>query len=116
MDLGPQTILYGLGAVGIVGALALFLPKLFGRSNKSKILDTFKKDEKQKKLQDEVKNITKEQQVIAKQIEASEHASAETKEKIKKKLQKAAVEIQETLKQDSLSAIDEQIDDDWKDM
>jgi cell division septation protein DedD len=111
--MGPETILYGLGAVGIVGALAIFLPKLLGRSKKSKILDTFKKDELQKKLQDEVIETSKEQQVIAAQIKASENASEETKEKVKKKLQKAAVEIQETLKEDNLSAIDSQIDDDW---
>lgn len=112
--MGPETILYGLGAVGVVGALALFLPKLLGRSNKSKLLDQFKKDAKQEKLQNEVKEITKEQKVIATQIKASENASEETKEKIKKKLQKAAVEIQETLKEDNLSAIDAQIDEDWK--
>ena len=113
MTLGPETILMGLGGVGVVGALFIFLPKLFGRSKKDKILDIFKKDEKQKRLQDEVKEITKEQKVIVAQIQASENASKETKEKIKKKLQKAAVEIQETLKEDSLSAIDTQIDDDW---
>lgn len=116
MTLGAEHIIMGLAGVGGIGALFLFLPKLLGRSKKRKILDEFKKDEKQKRLQDEVKVITKEQKVIAKQIEASEHASAETKEKIKKKLQKAAVEIQETLKEDSLSAIDDQIDDDWEGM
>lgn len=116
MTLGPETILMGLGGVGIVGALFIFLPKLLGRSKKSKILDQFKKDEKQKRLQDEVVGITKEQKVIAAQVVASEHASEETKEKIKKKLQKAAVEIQETLKEDSLSAIDSQIDEDWEGM
>ena len=111
--MGPETILYGLGAVGIAGALAIFLPKLLGRSKKSKILDTFKKDELQKKLQDEVVEISKEQQVIAAQIKASEHASEETKAKVKEKLQKAAIEIQATLKEDNLSAIDYQIDQDW---
>ena len=111
--MGPETILYGLGAVGIVGALAIFLPKLLGSSKKSKILDTFKKDDLQKKLQDEVIETSKEQQVIAAQIKASENASEETKTEIKKKLQKAAVEIQETLKKDNLSAIDSQIDEDW---
>jgi len=113
MALGPEFILYGVGAVGLVGALALFLPKLLGKSKKTKILDKFKKDKKQKELQEEVVNITKEQKVIAEQLKASEHASEETKEVIKKKLQKAATEIQETLKQDSLSAIDDQIDEDW---
>lgn len=114
--MGPETILYALGGVGVVGALALFLPKIFGRSKKGKILEEFKKDQKQKKLQEQVDNITKEQKIIASQIKASEHASEETKEKIKKKLQKAAVEIQETLKEDNLSSIDEQIDEDWKDL
>ena len=114
--MGPETILIGLGVAGVVGALAIFLPKLMGRSKKSKILDQFKKGEKQKQLQAEVKEITKEQEVIAAQIEASEHASEETKTKIKEKLQKAAVEIQATLKEDNLAAIDSQIDEDWKDL
>ena len=112
--MGPETIVYGLGAVGIVGALAIFLPKLLGRSNKSKILDEFKKNAKEEKLQTEIKEITKEQKVLAAQIEASEHASEETKAKVKEKLQKAAVEIQKTLKEDNLAAIDAQIDEDWK--
>jgi len=111
--MGPETILYGLGAVGVVGALALFLPKLLGKSKKDSILDTFKKDELQKKLQDEVIETTKEQQVIAAQIKASEHASEATKAKVKEKLQKAAVEIQATLKEDNLSAIDSEIDENW---
>lgn len=114
--MGPETILYAVGGVGIVGALAIFLPKLLGKSKKSKLLDQFKKDAKQEKLQTEIKEITKEQKVIAAQIEASEHASEETKVKIKEKLQKAAVEIQATLKEDNLAAIDEQIDEDWKDI
>jgi cell division septation protein DedD len=109
-------IMYGLGSVGVVGLLAIFLPKLLGRSNNKKLLDVFKKDQKQEQLQTEVKEITKEQQVIAAQIKASENASEETKKVIKQKLQKAAVEIQETLKQDNLSAIDSQIDEDWKDL
>ena len=114
--MGPETILYAVGGVGIVGVLALFLPKLFGKSKKSKLLDQFKKDAKQEKLQGEIKEITKEQKVIAAQIKASEYASEKTKEKIKKKLQKVTVEIQETLKKDNLAAIDEQIDQDWQDL
>jgi hypothetical protein len=114
--MGVDTILMGLGGVGLVGVLAIFLPRLLGGSSKDKILNQFKKDQKQKRLQDEIVGITKEQKVIAAQIRASENASAETKEIIKKKLQKAAVEIQETLKEDRLSAIDDQIDEDWEGM
>lgn len=114
--MGPQTILYGVGVVGIVGALAIFLPKLMGRSKKGKLMDMFKKDQKQKELQAEAENITKEQQVIAAQVKASEHASEETKKEITEKLQKAAVEIQETLKKDNLAAIDAQIDEDWENL
>lgn len=114
--MGPETILYGVGAVGVVGALAIFLPKLLGRSKKSKLLDQFKKDEKQKQLQAEAENITKEQRVIAAQLKASEHASEETKKVITEKLQKATVEIQETLKKDNLAAIDAQIDEDWENL
>ena len=114
--MGPEVILYGVGGAALVGALALFLPKLIGKSKKTKLLDEFKKDQKQKELQEEVVNITKEQKVIAEQLKASEHASEETKKEKTKKLQKAAVEIQETLKKDNLAAIDDQIDEDWKDL
>ena len=105
---------FGLGGVAIAGFAALILPKLLGRSKKDKLLDMFKKDELQKKLQDETKEISKEQQVLAAQIKASENASEETKAKVKQKLQKAVVEIQKTLKEDNLAAIDSQIDADWE--
>jgi hypothetical protein len=114
--MGPETILFGVGGVALVGVLAIFLPKLMGKSKKTKLLDQFKKDAKQEKLQTEVKEITKEQKIIVAQIEAAEHASEATKVKIKEKLQKAAVEIQATLKEDNLVAIDDQIDEDWKDL
>jgi len=113
MALGPETILYGVGAVGLVGALALFLPKLLGKTKKGKLTDLINKENKEKQYQEEIKNISKEQKVIADQVKASEHASEKAKEEVKKKLQKAAVEIQEVLKNDNLSAIDDQIDEDW---
>ena len=112
MDAG-NIVFYGLGAVALAGGLALFLPKILGGSSKKKLLDMFKRKQKEKELQEEIKNITKEQQVIATQLKASENASEETKEVIKKKLQVAAVEIQKALKEDNLSVIDDQIDEDW---
>jgi len=112
MDAG-NIVLYGLGAVALAGGLALFLPKILGGSSKKKLLDMFKKEQKQKELQEEIKAVTQEQKVIATQIKASENASEETKEKIKKNLQAAAVEIQKILKEDNLSAIDAQIEEDW---
>jgi galactokinase/mevalonate kinase-like predicted kinase len=113
MDAGNIAI-YGLGGAALAGLIAIFLPKILGRSDDTKLLDRFKKDQKQEQLQTEVKEITKEEQVIAAQIKASENTSEETKKKVKEKLQKAAVEIQEVLKKDNLSAIDSQIDEDWK--
>ena len=52
-------VLYGLGGTAIAGFLALVLPKLLGRSDDKKLLDVFKKDQKQEQLQTEVKEITK---------------------------------------------------------
>ena len=112
--MGPEFILYGVGVAGLVGLATIFIPKIFGKSSKTKLLEKFQKDQKQKELENEVREITKEEKVITEQLKASEHASEETKKVIKKKLQKAAVEIQETLKQDNLSAIDDQIEEDWK--
>jgi len=115
--MGPANIVvYGLGGVAAAGIIAFLFSKVFGRSKKSKLLDMFNKDAKQKDLQQDIKIVTKEQEVIAAQVKASEHASEEARAKIKKKLQKAAVEIQKTLKEDNLSAIDAQIDEDWKDL
>ena len=113
--MGPSTILYGVVAVAGFGIITLIISKFTGSSKKN-LLRVFKKDKKQEELQKEIVNITKEQKVIADQIKASEHASKETRKKITEKLQKAAVEIQETLKKDNLSEIDNQIDEDWKDL
>jgi len=114
--MGPETILYAVGGVGVLGALFIILPKLLGRSTEKKLLDKFNKEAVEQKLDTEIKEITKEQKVIEAQIKASENASEETKAKIQKKLQQTAVEIQKTLKEDNLAAIDEQIDKDWGDL
>lgn len=115
--MGPTTILmYGLGGTALVGIITMLLTKFTGRSKKKKLLDMFKKDKQQEDLQKEIKEVTKEQEVIKKQLQLADTASKETKQKIKKTLQKAAVEIQDTLKKEKISEIDAQIDSDWEDL
>jgi galactokinase/mevalonate kinase-like predicted kinase len=115
--MGPTTILmYGLGGTALVGIITMLLTKFSGRSKEKKLLDVFKKDKQQEILTTKIKEVSKEQEIIDKQLKASETSSKETKEKIKKTLQKAAVEIQNTLKQDKISEIDAQIDSDWEDL
>lgn len=108
--------LYGLGGVAVFGGIFLIIQKFLSRDPGKKLKDLLRKEKKQAVLEHDIKNITKEQQVIAAQVVAAEYASEETKKKIQDKLKKAAVEIQETLKQDGFAAIDDQIDEDWKNL
>lgn len=109
-------VLFGVGATALVGIITLISSKMASKSSGTKLLDVFKKDQKQEELQTNIKEVSKEQEVIVKQIELSQTASEETKEKIKKKLQQTAVEIQKTLKEDKISEIDKQIDSDWENL
>lgn len=109
-------LMYGVGGTAVVGIITFLLSKFAGRSKDTKLLDVFKKDKKQEELQTKIKETTKEQEVIAKQIALAETSSNETKKKIKETLKKATIEIQETLKKDKISEIDAQIDSDWEDL
>ena len=116
--MGPvgNILTYGLGSVAIFGGISILFNKFIGSDSKKAFLEKFKKDEKQKELQENIEHIDKEQQVIASQVRITEKSAAETQVKVKNILRKAAVEIQETLKQDSISEIDKQIDEDWKNL
>ena len=74
------------------------------------------KDLGQKRKQEKIIKITKKQEVIAKQIEVAEKASDESKKKVDKILKKAAVEVNQILKEDNLAKIDQTIEDEWEDL
>lgn len=108
--------LYGLGGVAAFGGIFFIIQKFLSRDPSKKLKDLLRKEKKQAVLEHNIKTITKEQQIIAAQVKAAEYASEETKKKIQDKLKKVAGEIRETLKQDSFAAIDDQIEEDWKDL
>ena len=111
---GPMQIgIIGLGSVGAVGLLMFLIQKFTGK-NKKDIEKETRHTVKQEQTQDKIKVITKEQQVLAKQVEVAESAAEESKLKVKDIIKKASKEITETLKQDSIVTIDKQIEEDWE--
>jgi len=105
-------LIYGLGSVGVFGLLYFILNKVIN-SDKKNLLNIFKHEQKQVDIEEDIKTITKEQEVIVKQIKASEQASEKSKTEVKKVLRESAVKIQEILKKDTIEAIDKDIDLDW---
>lgn len=115
MDVSSIAVL-GLGGTGLIGVIYWLLTKIMGKHPKSKLLDIFKKKVVEEQEQEKIKEITKEQEIIIKQIEVAETSSEETKKKVKEKIKKAAVEIQAILKEDKISEIEKQIQEEWDDI
>ena len=115
MDISSIVIL-GLGGAGFISAVVLLLTKYFGRSNKEKILDIFKSKVTKKKEQENITRITREQEIITKQIEIAESSCEETRKKVKEIVLKTAEEIQKVLKENQIAEIDKEIKEDWKDI
>lgn len=113
---GPlQIAMVGLGSVGLFGGVMLLIQKLTKKSKKD-IEEETRHVVKQEQTQEKIKVITKEQEVLAKQVEVAESAADESRKKVKEIMKKASAEITETLKQDSIVKIDKQIEDDWNDL
>ena len=106
----------GLGGAGVIGVLTWILSKVFTKSKSTKLLDIFKSKDTVKKEQEKINKITKEQEIIVKQIEIAEMSSDATREKVKETIKKACDEIQVILKEDKIAAIDKQIEDDCEDI
>jgi galactokinase/mevalonate kinase-like predicted kinase len=113
MDIS-NIVTYGLGSIAVFGALSIITQKLAGGGKVKNLLKSFKRDERQKQLEKNIKTLTAEQEVISKQLSAAEVASEETKEKIQAIFRKSAVEAQKILKADTIQEIDEQIEEDWE--
>jgi len=105
-----------LGGAGAIGIITWLLTKIVGRSSGTKILDIFKKKVTEEREQKVIHKITKEQEVITKQIEIAETSSEITKQKVKVKIQEVCEEIQIILKEDKIAEIDKQIEEEWKDI
>jgi len=112
MDISSIAVL-GLGGAGLISLLILMLTKFFGRSNKEKILDIFKGKIIKKTELGKIEVATKEQEIILKQIKASEVSSEKTKEKVNIILKNASKDIQVILRNEELSDIEKQMNDDW---
>ncbi len=106
-------ITYGLGGVAVFGILTVVIQKIAGSSDIKSAIDSFKKGEKQKKLEESIEKFSKEERVILRQLKVSEYASAEAKTKIQEIVRKAAVEVQGVLKKDTIKEIDDEIEEDW---
>jgi galactokinase/mevalonate kinase-like predicted kinase len=115
MDLGLFTgsgkiAFYGLGGVALFSGVMLLVQKFMNKKSEEKEISH---EAVEQNIEEKIKEISKEQEVIQKQLKQAETASTESKEKIKKIAQKAAVDINKVLKEDSIAKIDEQIDSDW---
>lgn len=115
MDISSIAVL-SLGGTGIIGVLYWLLTKIVGRDPKTKILDVFRSKVIEDREQKVIHKITKEQEIITKQIEIAETSSESTKQKVKEKIQEASKEIQVILKEDKIAEIDKQIEEEWEDI
>lgn len=106
-------ITYGLGGVAVFGILAIILQKLASGSKVKDALKAFKKKEKQKQLKETVKTLSKEQEVINQQLQVAETSSEESKKKVQKIVQKAAVQVQRILQEEKIQVIDDEIEEGW---
>lgn len=113
---GPAKIgIIGLGSVGLVGAIMMLVQRFTGKGKKD-IEKEIRHKIKQEQTQQKIKEVTKEQKILVKQVKMAEGAAAESQEKVKKIMQVASKKIAETLKEDNILKIDQQIDDDWGDL
>lgn len=113
---GPAKIgIVGLGSVGLVGAIMMLVQRFSGKGKKD-IEQDIRHKIKQEQTQQKIKEVSKEQKVLVKQVKMAEGAAQESQEKVKKIMQVASKKIAETLKEDNLLKIDQQIADDWDDI
>ena len=108
--------LLGLGGAGLIGAIFLLLTKFFGRSSKDKLTDIIKSNFLKTKEQENIESVTKEQEIIIKQIKVAEVSSEETREKVKTIVREASKDIQIILNNSTIADIDKQIKEDWEDI
>jgi len=105
-----------LGGAGLIGIITWLFTKFVSKDPKIKLLDIFKKKVVEEQEQKKIYKITKEQEIISKQIEIAEMSSETTKQKVKDTIIKASKDIQIILKEDKIAEIDKQIEKDWEEI
>lgn len=108
------TVLIGFAGCGLIGAMAYFF--IAGRfSDKSKIMNAVHKVT-QKIGKKKVEDITESQNKIKVGISAKEKISQDSIDKIKDIQKKAVDDIGKILRDENISSIHEEIDNDWEDL
>ena len=102
-----------LAGCGILAGIAFWWSSK--RGSDSKQTSTVHKL-KQALGQKEVELVEEKQKVVAVNIQEKEKLSKESVDKIKDIQKKAAVEIETILKEESIAAIDKEIDEEWDDL
>ena len=111
--MSPEIIKIIIGFLGCGGVAFLIFnfSKIFSKDPKEIL-----KNIDQKRDHKKIDNINKKEEVIIRQIKLSEKASDESKKKINEITKKAVIEINNVLKEDSISVIDSIIEEDWDDI
>lgn len=104
------TVLMGFSGCGILAFFSYMITGLIGK--KSKVLST-EHNIKQDKIQKDIKEIETKQSNIIDQIQKNEKIKKKSIKKIKKIQKQATKDIQEILKEDKISVINNTIDSEW---
>lgn len=117
IDFGSANIpIYGLGTAAVIGLITMLVSKFMTKSSEKRKFEHAQHQEKQEKIQEEIKVINKKQEVLTQQIEATEKAAEKSKAKVDNIVKKATQEISEVLKEDDLVKIDKTIQEGWDDL
>ena len=103
-----STVLLGFLGCGGVAALVYFASSLLGKKSSNMLESVF-----QGKGIENLQGIEGDQKLLAKKIGDQEKISVQAQERIKTIQKKASTEIEEVLKNDSISSIQDSIDNDW---
>lgn len=113
----PIFLLKALGPVALFGGLAwLFRDKLLGANKTgmfSNIFDFMKRKEERAKDEAVIKSLEQEQAVVVANIHNQEKLSVEQQQKIRDAVDKASIEIQQTLSETDKTKIVANVDKNW---
>jgi len=113
LDPGVLKVLLGFAGCGFLGFVAFKLTSVTDK--KMAIFDALKQFTDKQKIEN-IEKTEEKQKVISVNVENKEKLAETTKTKIKEIEKKAAKEITEVLKEDSIAKIHKSIDSDWEDI
>lgn len=105
-----KIIAFGLGGTAVFSGALLLIHKWLGRKSAQKEAEH---KVSQAVTEEKINEATEEQKVITKKLQQAETASEESKKKVKDIARKAAIQMHNILKQDSIAKIDDEIGSDW---